>query len=124
MHVLDGLPGVGAGVEDHPVAPVRESLAGRDLVRVRDDLSQQAVARFRKLGQVRMMSACDNEHMYGRLRIDISEGDSAPIVGHYGGRQVAGRNGAEEALRHGDDLNVSPARDAADIYGCTTANPR
>lgn len=123
MHVLHGLPGIRARVEHHPVPILGQPLADRHLVGMGNDLVEQAVTGGCELRQVGVMRPRDNKHVYGRLRIDIPEGDGPSIVGHYGRRQVAGRNGAEQAVRHAADLNVSPTWDAADIYGCSTANP-
>lgn len=123
MNVLNGLPGVRPGVEDHPVPILGHPLADRYLVGMSDDIGQQPVTGGGKLCQIGVMRARDNEHVYRRLRIDIPEGDGASVVGHYGCRQLAGGNGAEQAVRHAADLNVSPTWDGADIYGCSTANP-
>jgi hypothetical protein len=66
----------------------------------------------------------DNEHVNRCLRIDIAECDRPLVTGHYSRRNLGGSYGAKQAVRHTEDLNVCQVRGAADIYGCTTANPR
>jgi len=68
--------------------------------------------------------ARDDEYVDRSLRVNVTERDRARIAGHYGRRYLGGSNTAEQALGHGEDLNVYRAGDAADIYGCSTANPR
>jgi hypothetical protein len=71
-----------------------------------------------------VVRARDNEHVNRCLRIDIAEGDRPLVTGHYGSRYFGGGDGAKQAVRHALDLNVCQVRSAADIYGCSTANPR
>jgi len=124
VHVVDGLPGVRPGVEHHPVAVAVDALGYRDGVRVGDNVTQQPVAGGCQIGQIGVMSARDNKHVYWRLRIDIAEGNRPVITGHYGRRYLAGGYCAEQAVGHAGDLNVFRVFPAADIYGCFTANPR
>jgi len=124
MNVAHGLAAVSAGVEDDPVARVGDSLGDRDLVRVGGEVGQQAVPGRSEISQIGVMCARDNEHVYGCLRIDIAEGDRPLGARNYRCWNLGGRDGAKQALWHAEDLNVCPAWNAADIYGCTTANPR
>jgi len=124
MDMPDSLPAMGAGVEDNPVAVAGHALGHRHLVGVGDQFGQQAVADRGQLSQVGVVSARDHEYVYGSLRIDIAEGDCPVISGHYGRGYLVSGNGAEQAVRHAGDLNVWRVWNAADIYGCTTANPR
>jgi hypothetical protein len=124
VHVGHGLASVGAGVEDDAVTGAGDALGDRHLVGVRDQVRQQAVASGRQLGQVGVVRPRDHKYVNGSLRINVTEGDRARITGHYDRRYVSGSNGTEQAVRHAEDLNVYRAGDAADIYGCSTANPR
>ena len=124
VHMADGLARVRAGVEDHTVAAVRDALRDGDIVRVRDDVGQQTVPCRCQLAQVGVMGARDNENVYRCLRIDVTERDRPRAAGHYRRRNIGCGDAAEQAVGHGEDLNVCRVRDASDIYGCTTANPR
>ena len=61
MDMPHSLPAMGAGVEDDPVAVVGQALGRRHLVRVRDQLGQQAVAGGgeRALSRVRVRELAD-----------------------------------------------------------------
>src|SRR5580700_1103833 len=123
MDVADGLAAIRAGVEDHPV-PLGDAFPRRYLLSLLDDLGQQAVARGGQLSQVGVMLPRDHQHVHRRLRIDVTESDSSRATGHNRGGNIPGGDAAEQAVRHVEDLNVWPLQAAADIYGCTTANPR
>ena len=100
MHVGDGLPGLGAGVEHHPVAGLGDALGHGYLVGMGHDIGQEPVACGRQLGQIRVVVARDHEDMDGSLRINVAEGDGARISGHYGRRYLSGRNTAEQTVGH------------------------
>lgn len=110
MDMIDSLPAVGTGIEHDPVAVSGQALGDRHLVRVRDQVGQQAAARRAQLGQIRVVGARDNEHVYGCLRIDITEGDRPVITGHYDRRYLVGGNGAEQAVRHAEILTCGGSR--------------
>jgi len=124
VDVIHSLASLRAGVEDDAIPSVRDTLRDRHLVGVRDQLCQQPVSGGRELGQVGVMLPSYHKYVYGSLRINVAEGDCPRISGHYGRRYVGGGDAAKQAVRHAEDLNVSRAGDAADIYGCSTANPR
>jgi len=123
VDVAHGLTCGGAGVEHNAVPVIRDALGHRDIASMGDQIAEQARIGGRQLGQVRIVSARDNKHVYGSLRIDIAECDCPVILGHYARRHVGDCNGAEQAVRHAGDLNVCRACNAPDIYGCTTSNP-
>ena len=124
MHVADGLARVRAGIKDHAVAALPDALGDRDIVGMRDDLRQQAVLGLGQLAEAGVMGTRDNEDVYRCLRIDVTERDGPIVAGHYRRGNIGCGNAAEQALGHGADLNVCRVRDASDIYGCSTANPR
>lgn len=124
MDMLDGLAGVGAGVEDNPVTALGDALGDRNLMGVRRDGGQQALLGRSQFGQIGVMRPWDYKHVNRSLRIDIAEGDRPLITRNYRRRYFGGGYGAKQAVSHAEDLNVCQARGAADIYGCTTANPR
>jgi hypothetical protein len=124
MHMIHRLTAVSPGVEDDAVASVRDALGYRDLPCVGDQLGQQAGVSRRQLAQVRIVLPRDDQDMHRGLRIDVSESDSSGIFRHDGRWNLGRGNTAEQAVRHAEDLNVWQAWRAADIYGCSTANPR
>jgi hypothetical protein len=124
MDMLDGLAGVGAGVENDPVTALSDTLGHRNLMGMRRNGGQQALLSRSEFSQIGVMRPRDDKHVNRRLRIDIAESDSPLIARNYRRRYFGGGYGAKQAVSHAEDLNVCQARSAADIYGCTTANPR
>jgi len=115
VNVPDRLASVRAGVEDDPVAVGGDALGDRHLAGVANQVCQQPGVGRRELGHVRVMLARDDKHVYWRLRIDITECQCARISRDYGRGYLSGSNAAEQAVRHGADLNVWRVRDALDI---------
>jgi hypothetical protein len=124
VYVIDSLPGLGTGIEDDAITGIGDAFNDRHLVGMGYEVRQQPVAGGRKLGQVCVMLPSYHKYVYRSLRINVAERDCPRISGHYGRRYVGGGNAAEQAVRHAEDLNVWRAGAAADIYGCSTANPR
>jgi hypothetical protein len=118
------LPGAQAGVENDPVTVVSDAFGDCNLMGVRCHGSQQALLGRSEFGQVGVVRPRDNEHVNRCLRIDIAECDRPVVTRHYGRRNLGGSYTAKQAVRHAGDLNVCRVPSAADIYGCTTANPR
>src|SRR5260370_41907587 len=124
VDVPDGLPRLRAGIEDDPVAGIRDALGDGDIMSVPDHLGQQTVPRSRQLAQVGVMGARDNEYVYRCLRIDVTECDGPGAAGHYGRGNIGCGDATEQAIGHGADLNGCRGSDACDIYDCSTAKPR
>src|SRR5215469_18891487 len=124
MDMLDRLAGLGASVEDDPVTTLGDTLSDRNLMCVRREGGQQALIGHSELSQIGVVRPRDDKHVNRSLRIDIAEGDSPLITRNYRRRYFGGGYGAKQAVSHAEDLNVCQACGAADIYGCTTANPR
>jgi hypothetical protein len=80
MSVEHGLPGVGPGVKDHPVSALGHALSHRDPVRLGRHLVQQAVARGGDRGQISEVHPRDNQDMYRRLRIYVTERNGSVTV--------------------------------------------
>jgi hypothetical protein len=53
-----------------------------------------------------MVRPRDDQDVHRRLRIDIAERHRPRRGGNYGRRYVARGDAAEQAVRHGEDLNV------------------
>jgi hypothetical protein len=124
VDVPNRLAGIGTSVEDDPVTVVGDAFRDCHLVGVSCDGGQQAFLGRSEFGQIGVVRPRDNEHVNRCLRIDIAECDRPLVTRDYGRRYLGGGNGAKQAVRHAEDLNVCQVRSAADIYGCTTANPR
>jgi hypothetical protein len=124
MDVAHGLAAISASVKHDPVARIGDALGDGDLMRMGCEVGQKTVAGRRELSQISVVGARDNEHVYRCLRIDIAECDRPLGARNYRRRYLGGGYGAKQALGHAVDLNVCPASNAGDIYGCSTANPR
>jgi hypothetical protein len=106
VHVIHGLAGLRSGIEDDAITGVSDALGDCHLVRVGDDVGQQPVPGKRQLGQVGVVLPSYHKYVYGSLRINVAEGDSPRISGHYGRWYVGGGDATEQAVRHAEDLNV------------------
>ena len=106
MDVPYRLAGVGASVEDDPVTGIGDTLGDRNLMGVRCHCGQEAVLGRGELSQIGEVRPRDNEHVYWCLRIDIAEGDRPVVTRHYRCRYFSGGDGAKQAVRHAEDLNV------------------
>jgi len=124
VHVTDGLAAVRASVEDHPIAGIGDALLAGHQMRLGGHLGQQPVAGCRKSRQIVIVGTRNDEHMNGSLRINVPERDGARTLQNAGCRDLTSGDTAEQAIGHAADLNVWRAGATADIYGCTTANPR
>ncbi len=103
----DCLAAAWPGVEDNPVAVTVDALRLGYLGCVGKDLAEQILLRgLDQLGQGPMVRPRDHQDMHGRLRVDVEESDSPRRLGHDGGRYLAGDDAAEQAIWHGEDLNV------------------
>lgn len=107
MGVRDGLAGVGAGIEDHPVPGPGDTLGHRDLMRLRGDLVQQAIARRDNRSKIRQVRARDHQHVNGRLGTDVTESDGALTFQHDLHGQVTGGDTTKETVRHGGILTCT-----------------
>jgi hypothetical protein len=124
VHVVNRLAGLWPGVEHDPVAGLGHTRVARDQSRLRGKLVKQTVTGRGQRGQVRMVLSRDNQHVHRRLRVYVLEGNGARALKHPRRRDVSRRDTAKQAVNHDADLNLCHADRAADIYGCSTANPR
>jgi hypothetical protein len=96
----DRLPRFWTGVEHDPVPAVGDALGDGDLVRLADELVEQAVTGAGQGGDVRVMVARDHQNVRGRLRVDVPESEDPLTIKHYRGRDLPGCDTAEQALWH------------------------
>lgn len=77
-----GLSRLWSRIEDNavtgPVDPVRFG----HCVSLGNDLSEQAIIGTGQRGQVAVVVLRDDQHMRGRLRVDVAEGEGAGGLGH------------------------------------------
>src|ERR1700722_2284368 len=100
VHVPDGLPAVLAGVEDDPVPTGLDALGDRDLACRADEFVKQPAARGGEGRHVREMVSRHHQDVRWRLGVDVTEGDGPLSVQHYRGRDLSGRDPAEQAVWH------------------------
>src|SRR5215831_18650876 len=98
----------GTGVEDHPVPGLAHPFVLGDLVRQGHHLAQQAGVGRGQRRQIGIMVLRYHQHVGGRLRVDVTEGEGAGRLGHALGRDFARCDPAEEAIRHGAILACNP----------------
>src|SRR5262245_256130 len=106
--VEDRLPGLRPGVEDYPVPGLAHPLVLGHLVRQGRHLVQQAVVGSGERGQIGIMVLRYDQHVGGRLRVDVPEGEGAGRLGHTLGRDIPRHDRAEKAIRHGAILACNP----------------
>jgi hypothetical protein len=124
VHVVNRLAGLWPGVEHDPVAGLGQARAARDQGRLCGKLVKQTVTGLGQRDQVRMVLSRDNQHVHRRLRVYVLEGNGARALKHPRRWDLPRRDTAKQAVGHDADLNLCHADRAADIYGCSTANPR
>lgn len=107
MRVLDGLPALRAGIEDHPVSGPVDSGGHGYLVRLGRDLVKQPRARPGQRGKIRVVTFRYDQHMGRRLRADIAERNRARTLQHARRRGLASDDAAEEALSHATILTCA-----------------
>jgi hypothetical protein len=98
--VRHGLPGRLACVEYNAVTRPGDSLGHRNAMRLACYLLEKAATSFRDRREVGKMFFRYDQHMYGRLRIDIPEGDRPGTFPHALSRDVTGGDPAEQAISH------------------------
>lgn len=97
MQVEDGLPGAGADVEDGAVSLLDVALAGDprgDEMAAADQFGVAGLSFF----QSRKMFLGNDEHVRGRLGIDVFEGEHVLVFVHFLGRNLAANDAAEQAV--------------------------
>ena len=108
MDVLDRLPRLRPRVEDHPVAGVSDAFRNGHIPGVGHQVSEQVVAGRTQLSQVGVVGARNYQDMNGSLRIYVTKGNSAGIRRDNRRRYLAGRDTAEQAIRHRGILTSGP----------------
>jgi len=97
VQVEDGLPGAGADVEDGAVSLLDVALArylGGGQVATADDLGVAGLSLF----QSGKMLLGNNEHVRGRLGIDVFEGEHMVVFVHLLGGNLAAEDAAEKTI--------------------------
>ena len=77
-------------------------------MRLARHLLEEAAASFRDRREVGVMFFRYDQHMYGRLRIDIPEGDRPGTFPYAFSRDVTGGDPAEQAISHPGIISSRP----------------
>src|SRR4029453_2620587 len=88
----------GPGVEHHAVARVGDSFIRSDRGSLEQELSGSGRICRAQIGGSRVMFLGDDEHMRGRLRVDITECQGPRSISDDGGGHVPGDDLAEKAV--------------------------
>jgi hypothetical protein len=111
MDVIDRLPCLPPGIENHSVAGIGDAFFNCHLPRMGDQVSEQVTVGRAQLSHVRMVIDRNDQYMNWGLWIYVPKGDCARIRRHYRRWYVAGGDTAEQAIRHGGILTSgTPAR--------------
>src|SRR5579875_1097591 len=110
MHVRHGLARLRAGVEDHAVPGVSDSLACRHLVRLCRELVQQPVPGGRDRREVRVVLSRYHQHVNRRLRVNVAKCNSSLGFEYPHRWDIARNDAAEQAIGHGGDVSVRWSR--------------
>jgi hypothetical protein len=94
VHVLDGLAGVTAGVEDHSVPTFGDAFRYRYFVRLRRNLGKHTIVGG-DFGQVAVVIPRNHQNMSRRLGIYVAECERARAFKHKSSRHLARRDSAE-----------------------------
>lgn len=97
MDVKDRLAGLSPGVEDQPER--LQPFGFGDGAGFLDQLDQGLPVLSRQRRHVRMMGAWNDQHVRGRLRGDVTEGDRPLRLTYDGGGHLARDDATEQAVR-------------------------
>ena len=120
----DRLAGLGAGVGHQPVArlvavPLHQPLPAGHRVGGGDHLGEQRGVGGGQRDDVAVVVLGDHQHVRGRLRVDVAEGQHPVRLGDDRGRHLPGDHAAEQAVRHGRRPYAgAPAGRAVRSSGC------
>lgn len=74
MQMRDGFTGVRAIVDDEPIAAVFQAQFRGDLPSLEHQIAQDFFILWTRVGNAGDMFLWDNEHMRGRVRLDVAKG--------------------------------------------------
>src|SRR6185437_4212067 len=95
VEMVDGLAGIGTGIDDHPIAPVQPFLPGY-VSRQCENLAQSG--RIGRMGQRDDVLPGNYQHVYRRLRIQVPKRDRHVVLGDQRGGNLAADNLAENTV--------------------------
>lgn len=109
MRVEHRLPCAGPGIEHQTITIVVDTLRDRDTMRLAHYLSEQPILSLGQCCDIRIVLLRDDQHMDGRLRVDIAERHRAGALQKPLSREFASGNLAKQAVRHLVIISVAPA---------------
>lgn len=108
MRVEHRLPGAGPGVEHQTITIAVDTLRDRDAMRLAHYLGEQPILSPGQCGGIRVVFLGDDQHMDGRLRVDIAERHRAGALHKPLSWEFASGNLAKQAVRHLVIVSVAP----------------
>jgi hypothetical protein len=94
----DGLACACACVDDCAIAALGESLLVGDARGDAQEMAEQSFIPLRSFVQRFDVIVRDDEHMHGRLRIDVAQGDASLVLVNNVGSNLARNNLAKKAI--------------------------
>jgi len=110
MRVEHRLPGAGPGIEHQTITIVVDTLRDRDTMCLAHHLGEQPILILGQCCGIRIVFLRDNQHMDGRLRVDIAERHRPGALQNPLSRELPSGNLAKQAVRHVVIISVAPAR--------------
>jgi hypothetical protein len=98
MHMEDGLPGIGVGVEDHPIPTLEDALELGNLTSSSNNVTQQPRIPGSKLGNVPVPLLGHDKHVHPSLRPNIPKGKGGVILIDNVSRDLPTNDPFEESL--------------------------
>jgi hypothetical protein len=106
MNMKDGLPGIGIGVEDHPIPTLEDALELGNLTSGSNNLTKQLRIPSSKLPKVPIPLPRHNKHVNPSLRPNIPEGKGGLILKNNVSRDLPPNDPFKEILTHEQTLST------------------
>lgn len=100
VQVRNRLIGIGATIDDATISTFRDILVGGDARRSAGNLTEESGVRVGCVREPSHVLTRNDQHVDGRLRIRVPEGDDIRILVHDVDRKLAQRDFAKNAFGH------------------------
>jgi hypothetical protein len=98
MHMKDGLPGIGVGVEDNPIPTLKDAFKLSNLTSSSNNVTEKPRIPSSKLGNIPIPLLGHNKHMNPSLRPNIPKGKGRLILIDHVSRDLPTNDPFEESL--------------------------